>query len=60
MKRDRFDQLTENFLEVLAEVVEAWCPAVEAAWRTAIREMKDELEKCGKMDPFDSDPPAGT
>ena len=46
MKIDRFDQLAETFLELLSEVVEdAWCPAVEAAWRTAIREMKDELEK---------------
>lgn len=50
MKIDRFDQLAETFLELLSEVVEdAWCPAVEAAWRTAIRGMKEELVKCGKM-----------
>jgi hypothetical protein len=53
MHRDRFDQLAETFLEVLAEVVEdAWCPAVEAAWRTAIRGMKDELVESGKMGTF--------
>ncbi|MGE0474582.1 MAG: hypothetical protein AB7P17_13185 [Nitrospirales bacterium] len=46
MQPERFDQVAETFLAVVAECVEdAWCPAVEIAWRTAIREIKHELVK---------------
>ena len=50
MEQDQFERLTETFLEVLAEVVEdAWCPAVETAWRTAVRDITDELVERGKV-----------
>lgn len=44
MEGRRFDRLAETFLKTVAECVEdAWSPAVEEAWRVAIRGMKREL-----------------